>query len=282
VKQNSFLFAFISLFIFNPAMAAKVSVVKGNKIMMQGESTSVGDEHYVLNEQGKKVAIVRVIQAKGDRAVAQILKGSAKQGYTTQPKSGGGSMSTSAGGSGGHFSGGSGNSFGLMGGYLMNTMNVQATGLTSGMSGSGFGVLGYYDYALSSSFVGRVAAGYEIFGAKGANTASSPVNCTTNCDVNINYLSLYAYGRWNAIQGPYKLWLGGGIGYLYPMSTSSTVFPNSGQLQANQVYVAAVGMDIGLSNKNYIPVSLEYGLFPSSSTVTANIIFLRAGYAWNL
>jgi hypothetical protein len=44
----------------------------------------------------------------------------------------------------------------------------------------------------------------------------------------------------------------------------------------------SAGMDISLNNKTYIPVSFEYGLFPSSATVKANIIFLRAGYAWNL
>lgn len=298
MKKSTVLFALSLFFLSNSAFSATVSAVKNNKIMMslEGESTSVGAEFFVINPQGKKVAIVKVLQTKGDRALAEIVKGTAKQGYSLQSRGGGGSassMSTSP--SEGSSSENSyyekklsqrvhtGNSYGLLGGYLMNSMTITATGLNTSMSGTGFGASGYYDYALSPTLVARAMVGLEQYVVQGSNSSTTPVSCTTNCDVNLNYLSIYGYGRWNYLQETsYKAWLGGGAGYLYPISKSSTAFTNTSQLQANQVFVAAAGVDVRLSGKNYMPISIEYGLFPTSSTVSANILYLRLGYAWNL
>jgi hypothetical protein len=41
-----------------------------------------------------------------------------------------------------------------------------------------------------------------------------------------------------------------------------------------------MGLDYFVGNKNFIPVSLEYQLFLSSDTVSANAILFRAGYGW--
>lgn len=289
MKKCIIFFALFLLLLTHSAMAAKVTIVKNNKVMLalEGESLAPGAQLYIINEQGKKVAIVQLTQVKGDKAVGQILKGSAKVGHTTQAK-GGTTAAAGAAGTEDYYNNKlnqrahTGNSYGIVGGYLMNNMTINASGLNTTMSGSGFGALGYFDYALSSSFVGRAMVGMEQYAVAGSNTATSPVNCTADCDVKLTYLSMYGYARWNFLQGNYKSWLGGGVGYLYPTGKASTAFKNSSQLQANQIFVLSAGMDIRLSAKTYIPVSLEYGLFPSSPTVTANIIFLRAGYAWNL
>jgi len=297
VKKYSIFFAFSLLVASHAALAAKVSVVKNNKLMieLEGENASPGAEYFVMNPQNKRVAIVKLTQVKNGRAVADLLKGSAKAGYTLQLKSGGSSAATSSSASSGSPSGGdeyydrklsqkshSGNSWGVIGGYLMNSMTVSTSSMKIDMTGSGFGALGYYDYALSPSITFRGMGGLETYNVAGSNAAASPSNCTTNCDVKIQYLSMYGYARWNFMQGDYKSWIGGGVGYLYPMSApGGSVFANN-QMGANQIFVLSGGTDIRLNAKNYIPVSLEYGIFPATATVQAKILYLRLGYAWNL
>jgi hypothetical protein len=293
VKKYHVFFALFIFFLTHAALAAKVSAVKNNKMMiaLEGESTSPGSEFFVLNDQGKKVALVKITQVKGDRAVAEITKGTAQPGYSLQAHGGSG-VSTSASASSSKDSYydkklsqtvHNGNSWGVVGGYLMNSMAVQTSSINTNMTGTGFGALGFYDYALSPSIILRGMGGFETYNVAGVNSSASPGSaCTANCDLKISYLSMYGYGRWNFLQGNYTSWIGLGSGYLYPMTTpTSTVF-TSGQLGANQIFVFSAGMDIRLHNKSYIPITIEYGLFPTTATVTATIIYLRAGYAWNL
>jgi len=295
VKKYSVVFAVSLLFLSNLVLAAQISAVKNNKVMvsLEGESASPGAEFFAINPQGKKVAIIRVSQVKGDRAVGEIIKGSAKPGYTLQSKGGGTAAApTRAGPDDSSYydkklsqKSHNGNSYGVIGGYLLNTMTISyLDSIKTTMTGSGFGALGFYDYALSPSLVARGMVGLEQYIAKGTNAATAPAStdCVADCNINLTYLSMYGYARWNFMQGNYKSWIGGGIGYLYPMSKSSTAFPNSSQLQANQIFMVSAGTDIRLNNKTYVPVSVEYGIFPASPTVTASIIYLRAGYAWNL
>ncbi len=292
MKKYSVIFA-LSIFLQTyAALAAKVSLVKNNKILilLEGESTSPGSEFFIINAQGKKVAIVKITQVKGDRAIAEIVKGTARPGYSLQAHGGTTSTNASSASSGDNYYDRklnqkihNGNSWGIIGGYLMNSMAVQTSSITTNMTGTGFGALGFYDYAISPSITLRAIGGLETYGVAGSNSSTSPgTSCTTNCDLKISYLSLYGYGRWNFTQGNYKSWIGVGSGYLYPMSSPTSSVFTSGQLGANQIFVFSAGMDIRLNNKNYIPISLEYGLFPTTATVKANIIYLRAGYAWNL
>lgn len=300
MKTYKVLCSLLFFFTAKAVYAASISVVKNNKVMIQleGSQAATGSEFFALNAQGKKVAIVRVTQVKGDRAVAEIIKGSAQPGYKLQARAGGGSSGGATASSGrtsedyyeqklnqrAH----TGNSYGIVGGYLMNSMTasyVPYVGATAkaqpSMSGSGFGALGFYDYALAPSIVLRGMTGVEQFSVKGS-LADPYCSNSTDCNVNLTYLSFYGYGRWNFMQqSSYKVWLGGGIGYLYAVSKSSTVLKPE-QISANQIFVFAAGTDIRLSSKTYIPISLEYGLFPPTDSVKANIIYLRAGYAWNL
>jgi hypothetical protein len=43
----------------------------------------------------------------------------------------------------------------------------------------------------------------------------------------------------------------------------------------------STGVDIGLNKGAFIPLVLEYGMFPGSTDVKASSIFARAGYGWN-
>jgi hypothetical protein len=287
-------------FLFSSAsLAAKIAQVKDKKVLitLEGESTAVGNTFFAMNAQGKKVAIIKITQVKGDKALGEISQGSARPGYLIAPRTpgGGGSSGTASAGSSDSYydrklsqRDHNGNSWGVVGGYLMNTMTatfvsgtpITSTRITANMTGSGFGALGYYDYLFSPTIALRGMTGVEQYKVSGS-IATADCAATTTCMVDLNYMSFYGYGRWIFLPGKYKSWVGGGFGYLYAIGKSSTVLRQD-QISANQIFVFSLGTDIRLSAKNYIPVTLEYGLFPSSDSVKASIIYLRAGYAWNL
>jgi hypothetical protein len=288
-------FVFLVLTISGTAFAATVTAVKNKRIMisLDGEAASSGTEFFVINASGKKVAIVKVTQVKNGKAIAEISKGTAQVGYSLQLKGGGGK----SGGSGSADSyydkkltnrARTGNSMGVVGGYLMNSMTASFIGgvfgstykVNADMAGSGFGALGFYDYAFSPRWVFRGMAGLEQYNVSGTITTPDCAN-TTNCSVSLTYLSMYGYGRYNILNEKTKWWAGLGYGYLYAMSKSATAI-NVSQVSANQIFMFSTGVDIRLSAKSYIPISLEYGMFPTSDSVSAKIIYLRAGYAWNL
>lgn len=284
--------------------AASVAGVKGQKVLinLEGDSAEVGDEFFLINPANeKRSAIIRIKQVKGGKALAELVRGKAENGYTLRakaasPMSADYTPASEENRSGKSAATGGDNylrvlkdSWGVMGGYIMNSMdaeisyrdNLNITQRTSAsMSGSGFGAGSFYDYVLTQSLVGRAYAGIEQFNASG--TASS-AGCagSTNCDAKINYLSMYGVLKWYPLQDKYRMWAGGGMGYLLALSKSSTAL-NESQISTNQVFTAAIGLDIQRDRKNYIPISLEYNLFPSSDTVKASMILIKAGWAWNL
>lgn len=290
-----------------PAFSASVSAVKGQRVLIQldGDNAATGDEFYLINPaNSKRTAVIRIRQTKAGKAVADILKGKAEQGYTLQakapskmsadapppePEEGAAPPTTTAKSSDLNYSRVLKDSWGIMGGYLMNTMDADVSykdgfGITqkssTSMSGSGFGVGGFYDYVFNYGFVGHAYAAIEQFIASG-NASAAACNSSTSCDAKINYLSLYGLMKWYPVKDKYRFWVGGGGGYLLAISKSSTAL-NESQISTNQVFTAGVGADIQMSRRNYIPVSIEYNMFPASSTVKASMIMIKAGWAWNL
>lgn len=288
---------------FTPSLfAATVSAVKGQKVLinLEGDTIEADEEFYLINpESQKRTAIIRIKQVKTGKALGEILRGKAAGGYTLQAKapsamSADVSAETPAddapvsGNKSGHLRVLK-DSWGVLGGYLMNTMDADITyrddfnisqSASASMTGSGFGVGSFYDYVLTSSLVGRGYAAIEQFNVTG--TASSEAcSGSTNCDAKINYLSLYGLLKWYPTMDKYRIWVGGGMGYLLALSKSSTAL-NESQISTNQVFTFGGGVDVQMSRKNYVPVSIEYNMFPASDTVKASMISIKAGWAWNL
>lgn len=299
-----FFFAgFLLLLFCLPSWGATVKAVKGTRVLveLEGASSSAGEEYFLIDPAStKRRAIIRIRQVKGDQAIAEILKGKAQSGYTLQAKAHSTINNTSARArkadrsfsnpsediltASGRFPLVPKNSYGVLGSYLSHSMNakfVASPGRTasSSLSGSGFGVGGFYDHSLTDKLTGRAHASYEQFNAQGT-TPLADCDGSTTCDVKINYLSVYGLAKYQLTSSKYRMWIGGGVGFLLAMSKSSTVL-NASQISTNQVFTAAFGTDVYFNSKNYIPLSLEYNLFPASSTVTASSIILRAGWAWN-
>lgn len=295
--------------------AAVVTSVKGDKalINLEGSETVVGEEFYLVNPTtNKKKAIIRIKQIKQGRAVADVLKGKAENGFTLQlkidsaaghkaaeeeesptpsssrKKSPYATANSTRSTAGPQYLKFAKDSWGIMAEYMNDTMVaehswVPTSGIpipaTAHMTGSGFGFGGFYDYAYSNEIIFEGLGAIEQFNGAGASSEMSAGDC--NCNVKIQYLSGYGIAKYNFTEGHYRAWVGAGGGLLMTMSQSSNILV-SGSNSINETYLLEVGVDIQLSRKNYIPLALQYEAFPSSPSVTASMIVLKAGWAWNL
>ena len=297
------------------SFAASVTAVKNQKVLinLEGADVAVNDEFFLINREGKKVAIIRLKQIRNDKAIADILKGKGETGFTLQAKAS--SVGTSTGAATAksevneaHKTEKSApteasedrgtardtsylralkDSYGIMGEYLMNTMAVlekntfNNTTETANLKGTGLGIGGFYEYAANRDITVRFLGVLEQYNASGSISILGCAGQTSKeCDAKIMYLNAHALAKYYFNQDRYRFWAGGGGGFLVPLSKSSTAL-NEEKIATNQVLTIGIGMDYQTSRNNYIPVSLEYNYFPPSDTVKASSILLKFGYAWN-
>lgn len=301
------------------AQAATVKAVKENKaiIEIQDETLSPGDQFFLITEAGKKTALITIKQVKGNRALAEITKGKGRPGQTLLARTASAAPAASAKSAPKNTSQGDyaedfirrsriqeqatvgvskklRSSWGLLGGLSMNSMDAKVAmrdtnnntviRTSAPMTGTSFGLGGFYDMALSSSLALHLNGAYEMFSATGkaAPVSGTPVpacNGSTDCKADISYLSGYSLLKWYPnVESKYRFWGGGGFGYMMKMGSSSNALASIGP---TPVYTAGIGMDIQFSREKYMPLSLQYSMFPSSPTVSANMIVLKLGWAWN-
>ena len=275
----------ISFFSISETYAARVAKVKGKKvyILTQGDDLQRGQVFYLVNKSGKRTGIVKIIKVKGKKAFAKLGRGKAKRGYdlvarsrkkrkkgqrlarTGSPKSGGPT----------------GSYWGVLGGFSNNSADVQliksdgSNGDLVDLSGSGFSLKGFFDYPLLEWFWFRGMAGFEQFNVSGSNDTDNL--CGGECNAEITYLTGDFWGRIPLMEGSFRPWVGAGFTILVPMSKSATALDESSITNTSVIGLGA-GFDYFLDKSSFIPVTLEYGLYPSSDQVDATAIFLRAGY----
>jgi hypothetical protein len=269
--------------------AGSVTEVKGRsmRLNMDSEQAQVGDLYFLLSADGKKKAIVKITKTKGNQAIATLLKGKADVGMTTLKREGGAPQQ--AGGGGG---GGGGRStvtrsglrkayWGGILGFSMDSMSVDLPATTTGqsaqsvsMTGSSFSLLGIFDYMLFNRGWFRGEAGYQGFSVAG----SSVCGAATTCNMSASYIDLNLIFRYLFTDGNFRPWLGGGFGLMFPAAKSSTAL-DTGSISSTGIFIFTGGLDWSLSPNMYVPISIEYGMFPKSSTVSASWITLRAGIA---
>jgi outer membrane protein W len=142
------------------------------------------------------------------------------------------------------------------------------------MSGSGFSARALMDYSLWTHIWFRGMFGLENFKAEGGNICGAANN--TLCSVDISYLSLDLWGRYLFSTGAIRPWVGIGFNLLFPSSKSSTALEEK-SITSTSVIAPGGGVDWFLSPDMYIPIQVEYGLYPPSDTVKANNISIRLG-----
>ncbi|MFP5519199.1 MAG: hypothetical protein ACLGGX_04805 [Bdellovibrionia bacterium] len=290
------------LFLPQTSLAIKVLQIKGNRALidLEGGSAYVGDKFFAIDNDGKKKALITILQTKSGKAVGEVNKGQPQSGFTLELARPGGTpkaapeaiasrptrrsqrSDTSLDSS--SYSTKLRPSWGLSADVIMGSMNAKFTGSatdtakSTSMTGTNFGFGGYYDYLLGDSTSIRGFASYQMFNLQG-NTTDNDCDGSNTCKVNFSYLSGYALYRYHFSTGKIGTWLGGGGGLLLPIGATSNVI-NTKKTSVNFVVSAAFGMEYQTSKEGYIPFSFEYHYFPSSKSVESSMMIMRVGYGW--
>lgn len=283
--------SFFTLFIFaSSGEAATVTQVKGKSVLinLQGDQIKAGDLMVVVDAAGKTRGIVKVRRVSGNRAIAVLGKGRAQAGWMLQARGAAKKSSTAAKAapsqkSGSQTSASSQSYWGTLFGLGMNSLTVDqvnasgvATGESVALKGMGFSAKAFYDYNIFTSFWFRGMTGLEQLNASG-NRPSDSVSLKQD----IMYLTFDLWGRFVFSTSNIRPWVGGGFSIMFPASKSGTAL-ESASITNTSLMSFGVGLDYFRSGNFFIPISLEYGLYPESERVSANTIAFRAGLGWSL
>lgn len=311
LNKNIFWILTLSCFFgFNSAVnAANISKMKGAKvlILMDGSNFTEGEELYALNSNGKKSAIIKITQVKGEKAIGEITKGKAEEGFSVIPKSASAAGGTKTAATESDHTdsesadSGSNKTFarrkkmagGVLVGYSMNSMSLTAQyqpsassalrSASTDLKGSSFSIKGFGDYDIMPEVTIRGSIGLEPFDAKGDATTSSGQNicgdgASSSCTVSFNYISFEGSIHYNFLTGKNRVWVGAGYAFMFTASKSLNIPNLQTSGSTNQMMLASVGADFGIGKKgHFIPVVAEYGYIPGDN-VKASAIYLRAGY----
>lgn len=264
---------------FSYAFAADITKVKGNKalINLDGIEAAEGDVFFAIDSNGKKKGIIKIDKIKGEKAIGSISKGKAQVGWTLTKrgsKAASQDETVSPSSSKKGFTASTHDSFiGGMVGYGMDSAEVTLdSGSVASLSGGGISAKGFFDYRLFPNIWFRGFAGIENFNGTGSNVCGG-----ATCDVKIMYITFDFWGRYVFSEKEFRPWLGGGFTLLFPMSKSSTAIEEN-SITTTSTYGVGGGADWFISKDGFIPMSVEYQLFPSSNSSKAHIIALRFGY----
>lgn len=274
----NYILSLLLIFSISPAFAADITKVKGNKalINLDGLEASEGDVFFAVDSNGKKKGLIKINKVKGDKAIAVISKGKAQVGWTLTKRTPKGSSDDSVTPSSSRKFGASTHDtfIGGMIGYGMDSAEVSLdSGDVASLSGSGISAKGFFDYRLFPNIWFRGFAGIENFNGTGGNVCTGGATC----DVKIMYITFDFWGRYVFSEKEFRPWLGGGFTLLFPMTKSSTAIVET-SITTTSTYGVGGGADWFISKDGFIPMSLEYQLFPSSNQAKASIIALRVGY----
>lgn len=276
-----------------PSYAVKVVKTKGKKVLVDGEGDSleVGQIFLVKNDAGKSVGIIKLTKVARGKAVAILGKGVAEAGQNLVPKK------TKSGETAppepmkeaktrGKKPSADQAYWGAMVGYTMAKADINlfdGTGAAAGsvaLDGSGFSAKALYDYPLFSAISFRGMAGMEQFNVGGASSAAcSSSGAVTECKAEIMYLTIDFWGRYMfSRDGTFRPWAGLGGWLIFPMTKDSTAIKES-SIDNSNIFAIGGGFDYYLSETTYLPVQIEYQMYPKSENVNATAIAIRGGYA---
>ena len=240
-----------------PLFAQEIIKVKGQQVLIEGGNFSPGQELFVYNSAGKKVGLLEVTKAKGERIVAKILKGKAQPGWSVAGKN---EMNQS-------FSRKPlGKKWGILGGIAQNQMSVKLSGIGTDYAGSSIHAMGFFDVPFSSNLIMRGKGGFYQFTVQKNNVGAS-----------FNYVGLE--GSLQYYLGS-SFWLGGGGAFFLTASKSSNIPGLDAGSSTNSYFFAGLGVDWRLSRNAVLPLAVDFAMFPGSSGVSASSMIIRGGYSW--
>lgn len=279
-----------------PAYAAEIIKIKGKSALidLKGDPATPGDVFFALSNDGKKRGLIKISKVKGDKAIGKITKGRAEAGMSLELKPGKAAPTATAAADSEESEAGEASAdganrkmyWGAMFGFNRTSMKAQVNDFTDStlvkgttdMSGMSFSAKGLFDYEVFHKIWFRGMSGLEGLDVSGNSICGS--GNVQACNAQIWYLTFDFIGRYVFQEQSAKMrwWAGGGIEMLFPASKKATAL-NTKTITTTSVMAITGGVDWQLSPKYYVPISIEYGIFPSSSEVKANWIAVRAGFA---
>lgn len=283
----SFLLATLFLatsFVASPetAEAGTIERVKGSQAIVsfgeeEGE-VAVGTKLFAT-EDGKRKAILEVVQFKNGKARVKITKGKAKAGMEVAAPSGAGKSegdTETAEETGGKKrraprNAGAATIFkdmtvGFLGGYAMDSQTVKiANSETQSMSGSGFSVRGFADIPVAGSLALLSRVGAEQFNVQ------SGIAKTEILYAVVDLMLKYSFAPTGFV--PFVM---GGLGLHFPISKKSDVL-DVNRISSTTVFYGGGGFNYVMGGSSYLQLTAEYGMFPPSNDVTTSLIAVRAG-----
>jgi hypothetical protein len=273
-----FLIAFIMV---SPAYAAKIMSIKQNRVLLdlEGQDLQVGQKIFTVDSAGKKRSVIQITQVKNGKAVAEISKGTPSPDHKLQVIAQSGPPRNEAKiAEQKKHAPKTHDAWGLAAGFAMNSMKVKLSSTPVDLKGNSFSLKGFYQTKLDGAVSVKGSLGYESFKASGAvDSGVCGTSTTKDCNVDISYLGMDALIRYSFYDKTFNFWAGGGLALLFAISKDSNVL-DTGKITTNQAIVGSVGVDYPMSKTTFIPMQLDYNLFPDNSSTSANQIVIRVGY----
>lgn len=292
--------------------AARVLKVKGKAVLIDndGSNISKGELYYTMNMNNKKIGIIRIMKTKQGKSIAKLLKGKAqpnsplmkrptskaqkkKKKKPQAPKLYSRSKSENKRKSTKRTSNKTGKmGFGFNLGYNSNSSEVsfldEGTGelvRQDSYTGTSISYELFFDYQVFSKVNLRGTLGMHNFSAEdSANTQCLDADNQPGaaCIVDLSYINIDLWARYFLTQSWHNVWLGAGLGILLSPSENSTTAINTEDVGATTLIQIGGGADIDISDKLYLPLTVEYGLYPSSDTVDMSSISFYFGLGYRL
>ncbi|MBE8221562.1 MAG: hypothetical protein HAW60_02415 [Bdellovibrionales bacterium] len=275
------------------AFAYKVIKVKNKKVLITfsaDESIQVKDTFYVISNRGKKKAIISVTKVRGGKAIATILKGRAKEGWSlrvrkrraakkTRKKNSYGSTNRRSSNSYANTSSSSGskklfNHLSFLWGTSLNNLTTKNSKVAH--SGTSF-----FNFETSTTFFlpKKPMFGLRILSNSENFTLETRCPSLGICKAEIVYLG---GGALAVIQIPvtnkFSLWGGLGAKLLIPISKKITPTPSStpdnykyiseDSIKLTSTLLVSGGMTFNFTPKFSIPLNINFTMFPPSDNVS--------------
>lgn len=273
--------------IIENANASSVGKVRGKQaiVIFDGGETPAPGDKFVALEDGKRKAILEVVQFKNGKARVKILKGKAKEGMTvasaarkskaTQTAEAGESAeetteestsSTRPPRNAGRATLFKDMTIGAVAGYAMDSQTVNIAGSSVAMTGSGFSLKAFADIPVAGALSLLPRFGAEQFNVQNGASKTSILYAVGDL------ILKYSFGGNSFI--PFGL---AGLGIHFPVSKSSELALDVNRISSTTVFYAGGGFNYILGGSSYFQLTGEYGYFPPSNDVTTSMIAVRSG-----
>ncbi len=276
-----FLFILIaSSFVAEICSAGTITKNSDKKVILDFEGETVPapkDRVYVLDQTThKEIGLVEIIKVKENRALGELVKGNAKPGDTTdtapvaqksdeERKPAEVNKKKLMGSTRNEKPHTSRRSYGVGLDFVYTSMYLKNTTGEGSITGNGFGIRGAVDIPLNSNWLILSSVGLH------------PLNVTSTTSgftytLSTNYLAFESIYRYVLDKRHEGLWLGGGLGLYFLMSSNAIPKPST-----EVTFLGSGGYNMRLS-RDYLTLKMDVVLFRnktigSSTTQTFQLVF---------